>query len=344
MKTLTAFFTAFFIVFLCTPIIRRIALYFKIVDIPEKRKMHTTPVPLLGGFAVYIGIIVTFLLFPESFRSIWPVLVGATVILYLGVLDDIRGLSAKIRIYVQLLVTAGVIGLGVRISFLPHSFLGDIAEFIITLIWIVGVTNAFNYLDGLDGLATGSVVINLFCFFIILYYLGQFALGLAAVIIMGACAGFLPHNFKNRSKMFLGDAGSTFLGFTVAGMAVSGDWATDNVVKLSIPILILGVPIFDMMFTTIMRIKEEKIKNVIEWLKYGGKDHFHHYLVDLGLSQNSAVLLIYYLTFSLGLGAIMLSNDTAMEGLLTVLQALIIFCVIGILIVNGKRQQQKKNS
>jgi len=149
----------------------------------------------------------------------------------------------------------------------------------------------------------------------------------------------LTYNFLRKSGMFLGDAGSTFIGFCLACIAIHGNWAGDSMVKLFIPILILGVPIFDMIFTTVMRIKEQKIKNIIEWLKYGGKDHFHHYLVDLGLSQRGAVLFIYYITFSLGLSAIMVSNDSVIEGVMTILQSSIIFGVIGVLIVLGKKQQ-----
>jgi len=111
------------------------------------------------------------------------------------------------------------------------------------------------------------------------------------------------------------------------------------VVKICIPILVLGVPIFDMVFTTIMRIKEEKVKSFIEWLKYGGKDHFHHYLVDLGLLPSGAVIFIWAVTFSLGLSGIMLGNDNAWEGILTILQASIIFGIIGVLIVVGKRRR-----
>lgn len=337
--TIGAFLLSFFIVFLGTPLFRKMALYLDILDIPGHRKIHENPIPLLGGLSIYLGAVLTFAFFRQSFQVLWPVLIGATIIMYLGVIDDIKGLSAQLRLYTQVIVAVIVVSLGVRISFLPHSFLGDIGEFIVTVIWIVGVTNAFNYLDGLDGLATGSAALNFFSFFIILYSTGQFELGLAAVILMGACLGFLPHNFFNKNKMFLGDGGSTFLGFMLSGIALSGNWASDNIVKLSIPILIMGVPIFDMIFTTIMRIKEEKVKNFMEWLRYGGKDHFHHCLVDLGLSQRGAVLFIYYLTFSLGLGAIMVSNDTAVEGALTILQASIVFGIIGVLIVVGKKRR-----
>ena len=337
MKTFIAFLISFLVTYLATPLFRKMALYLQVLDIPSCKKIHKTPVPLLGGLAIYKGVIVAFMFYAASFKGIWPVIVGATVILYMGALDDIKGLSAQVRMYIQILVAVVVVSLGVRITFLPETFAGDIIEFIVTVIWLVGVTNAFNYLDGLDGLATGSAAINFLCFFIILYSTGQFILGFTAAILAGACMGFLPYNLFRKSRMFLGDAGSMFLGFSLAGMAVMGNWAHDNMVKLAIPILILGVPIFDMIFTTIMRIKENKIKNLLEWLRYGGKDHFHHYLVDLGLSQRGAVFFIYYLTFSLGLGAIMVSNDTAIEGLMTIMQASIVFGVIGVLIVTGKR-------
>lgn len=340
MMTLSAFFIALTVTFFSTFLFRVMALRLNILDMPDPRKIHKDPIPLLGGLGVYSGMVVAFLCYANSFYSVLPIFVGATVILYMGAYDDIKGLPARLRLLIQLLTALMVISQGIRVSFMPENILGDIAEIIVTVIWIVGVTNAFNYLDGLDGLASGSAVINLLFFLTILYRTGQYPLGLAIAMLAGACTGFLPHNFFKKRKMFLGDSGSMFLGFMLACVAITGDWAKDNVVKLSIPILILGVPIFDMIFTTIMRIKEKKVTNIIEWLRYGGKDHFHHYLVDLGLGQRGAVFFIYYLTFSLGLGAYMVSNDIALEGLLTVVQSSIIFGVIGVLIVLGKRQHQ----
>lgn len=343
MQTFTAFSIAFLATFLSTFFFRRMALALQILDVPNDKKIHKEAVPLLGGLGIYLGTIVAYFVFPLSFKAIMPIFISGTIILYMGTYDDIKGLSARFRLFVQVVLALFVIQTGVHVSFLPEHFWGRIFEYLITIIWIVGVTNAFNYLDGLDGLATGSSAINLLCFLIILYKSGQFPIGLALAILMGACLGFLPHNFMTKRRMFLGDAGSTFLGFTIACIALEGDWAGDNVVRLSIPILILGVPIFDMIFTTIMRIKEEKVKNFVQWLKYGGKDHFHHYLVDLGLKQHGAVLFIYYITFSLGLSAIMVSNDSAIEGVMTLLQSSIIFGVIGVLIVLGKKYHQKSN-
>jgi UDP-GlcNAc:undecaprenyl-phosphate/decaprenyl-phosphate GlcNAc-1-phosphate transferase len=340
LQTFIAFIIAFLIAYLSTPVFRKMALALNIVDMPGERKIHTTPTPLLGGLAIYLGVVGSFFFFAESFRSLAPIFICATIILYMGTYDDIKGLSARLRLFIQILLALILILNGVRITFLPHNIWGNIGEILVTVIWIVGVTNAYNYLDGLDGLATGSAIINFLSFLVILYHTNQYALGLAIAIIAGSCLGFLPYNFFGKTRMFLGDAGSTFIGFSLACIAIQGNWAGDNVVRLSIPILILGVPIFDMIFTTVMRIKEQKIKNIIEWLKYGGKDHFHHYLVDLGLKQKGAVLFIYYITFSLGLSAMMVSNDSAIEGLMTITQSSIIFGVIGVLIVLGKKQHK----
>ncbi len=342
MRTFLAFFIAFFAAYISTFFFRRLAISLNVLDIPDhQRKVHKNPIPLFGGMGIYFGIVVAFFFFSESFRVVIPIFAGATVIFYMGAFDDIKGFSARLRLIIQILVSAFIVLSGIHISFLPANIIGRAIEILLTIIWIVGVTNAFNYLDGLDGLACGSAIINFLCFLVILYHTGQFEMGLAVAILIGACSGFFPHNFLRKDRMFLGDAGSMFLGFSLACIALTGNWASDNIVRLSIPVLILGVPIFDMIFTTVMRIREGKVKTIIEWLRYGGKDHFHHYLVDLGLTQRQVVFFIYYLTLSLGLGAIMVSNDTAKEGVLTILQSSIVFCVIGILIVMGKRSHHK---
>lgn len=333
------FFIILLLVAAITPLIRKLALKLGTVDLPGGRKIHDQPTPLLGGLAIYLGVLAGILIRFNSLTMYLPIIISASFILVVGIIDDIKGLSAQIRMICQLLAALLVIYYGFRVSFVPFGFWKYPIEILITLIWIIGVTNAYNYLDGLNGLAVGSAVINLFCLWSILNSTKQYALELLVITLMAACIGFLPYNNYKKARIFLGDAGSTFLGFMLACFALAGDWAANNAVKLSIPILILGVPIFDMIFTTIMRIKEEKITTIIEWLKYGGKDHFHHYLVDLGLTRSSAVLFIYFVTFSLGISAIMVSNDSALEALLTLSQAIIIFGIIAVLIVVGKRRR-----
>jgi len=328
---------SFLVAYFSMPLFRSIAFKFKILDMPGGRKIHETATPLLGGAAIYLALIAGMALNPSKSHQFFPVLLGATLILILGLVNDAKELSASLRFILQSMIALIVIGMGVRISFLPAGWWKNIGEILLTLLWLVGVTNAYNYLDGLDGLAAGSAVINLSCFAVILQITGQYNLVVIALILIAACLGFLPYNFR-RAKVFLGEGGSTFLGFILAGIALQGNWAQDNIVKLSIPILILGVPIFDMVFTTVMRIREGKIRNLLEWLSYSGTDHFHHYLIDLGLRPLDSVIFIYFVTLALGFSAIMVSNDAAIEAVLTLSQAAIIFGIIATLIVAGKRR------
>lgn len=338
MKYCLTFLLAFLGTYISMPILRKLAVSFGVIDMPGGRKIHKVATPLLGGVAIYIGLLAGILFNLDSTYSLIRILIGATLILILGLANDIREISAQLRLVLQLLIALLVVIMGERISFLPTGYWGDIIEVFITVLWIVGVTNAYNYLDGLDGLAAGSVTVNLLCFGIILHRTGQNSLVLLCIVLGAACLGFLPYNFR-KEKVFLGEAGSTVLGFILAVIAVTGNWAQDNLAKLAIPILVLGVPIFDMIFTTVTRIKEEKIKTLIEWLRYGGKDHFHHYLVDLGFHPMGAVAFIYFITLSLGISAIMLSNDSAMEAVLSIVQASIIFGIVATLIVVGKRRR-----
>lgn len=332
--------TAFLFVFLLTPLFRGAAFKFRIVDFPGKRKMHRTMTPLLGGLAIYTGFALGIFMNPGIIHGILPILAGSVIILLLGLLDDIRGLSARSRLFVQLAAAMTVVFFGDRINFLPTCWWGDTIEIIVSLVWILGITNGYNYLDGLDGLAAGSAVINLGCFAIILFITGQSGLFVLTVMLAAACLGFLPYNFmKARKKVFLGDAGSTVIGFILASIGLVGYWAEGDVVRLSIPILILGVPIFDMVFTTAMRIAERKIKTVSEWLRYAGKDHFHHYLFDIGLASSGAVIFIYFTSILLGLSAIIVSRAYPVMALLAVAQGFIIFGMIGALIVMSKRQR-----
>jgi len=339
MKTLITFVLSFSATYLSLPLLKMIAFRFKILDFPAKRKMHKVATPLLGGVAIYLSIIVGFLFNQGDITAFFPLILCATFIFILGLMNDILDLPARLRFLWQFLIALLVAWAGVRVSFVPIACCKDIIEALITAVWFVGVTNAYNYLDGLDGLAAGSAAINLSFFSVILYGTGQYPLGLLSVSLIAACLAFLPYNFRGH-KIFLGEAGSTFLGFMLAGISIMGDWAQDNVVRLSVPILILGVPIFDMIFTTIMRVKEGKVKTIVEWLRYAGKDHFHHYLVDLGFRPISATLFIYLVTISLGISAIMVSNDVAIEGFYSLTQAAIVFIVIGALIVLGKRRHK----
>jgi len=340
MKSILTFIISFTAVFFSLPLLRALAVRFNILDFPGSRKMHKIATPLLGGAALYVGLIAGLFFNTPNISLFLPVILGATFIFILGFVNDVTPLSARLRFLCQFLTALIVVCMGVHVDFVPKCYWKDILEALITAIWFVGVTNAYNYLDGLDGLAAGSAAINLLCFSIILYLTGQYSLGLLAISLIASCVAFLPYNFQKR-KIFLGEAGSTFLGFILAGIGLVGNWAGDNIVKVSIPIVVLGVPIFDMIFTTVMRIKEGKVRSLIEWLQYGGKDHFHHYLVDLGLRPIGSVIFIYCITLSLGISGIVISNGAAIEGFLGIIQASIILGMIGMLIVTGKKHSSR---
>lgn len=338
-KTLGIFLLSMLVTFASLFLLRKLAFALDILDYPGGRKVHKEATPLVGGMGIYLGLITGLFFYADRLTPFLPVFIGAAVIFIIGMIEDIHGLSAQARFVLQTAVAVYLITQGIRISFLPDTLWGNSLEIILTIFWLVGVTNAYNYLDGLDGLAAGSAVINFTFFTWILFFSAQYIPSKITMIFVAVCLGFLPHNFRRRGKIFLGEAGSTFLGFLLAGTALVGNWAHDSMVKLAIPILILGVPIFDMIFTTIIRIKDEKVKSVIEWLRYGGKDHFHHFLVDVGLTPVHAVVFIWGVTASLGISAIMLTNDSGFEVFLSLCQASIVFGVIATLIVVGKNRR-----
>ena len=332
---------SFLVTFAACPFLRRLALRWGIVDHPEARKLQKSPVPLLGGVAIYLGVVLASLTVPLYEKFHLDLFISSTLIFVVSLIDDKHKLSAKVRILVQFTAATILIVNGLRISFLPNTLLFNILEVLITFMWILGMTNAFNYLDGVDGLCSGLGIVTSFFFFAILFSTGQKDLMFLPVAVMGACLGFLPHNLRDK-KMFMGDSGSMFIGFTVAAFALLGSWAGNDIIKISIPILILGVPIFDMTFTTIMRYREKKIKNVVEWLEYAGRDHFHHYLMDLGLRSRGTAYFILSVSVSMGLSALIIANSSRpINAFLTMFKSAIMFGLISVLMVLGRRRHKE---
>lgn len=332
---------SFILAFVLTLAFRRIATKFKILDHPEKRKIHETPIPLLGGLAIYISYVVTIFLNFSFSPELKGVILGGTVILLVGLIDDVKKLSATWKLVAQVLAAGILMVYGVRLSFLPNNWWGIGGEILLTLIWVVGITNAVNFFDGMDGLATGSITICSLSFFIVALMTHQAYLSYLTVALAGSCLGFLLFNFKPAS-IFLGDAGSTFLGFTVAGIAVMGGWAQDNPkVALSLPLLILSVFIFDLVYISLSRIYRGQVKNLKEWIEYTGKDHLHHRLVALGLTEPQAVLFIYLIAACLGISAINLRAPWDIVIFLEILQGLFIFTIIVILMRTARKSAKE---
>ncbi len=326
-----------------TPVMIVLARKYGILDIPNERKIHTIPVPRLGGLAIIIGFWVAALLNLPWNREFTAIIIGGTFIGVMGVMDDVRPLSSRIRLVGQLAASCLVIWAGLVVSFLPKTWWGNLIAGIITVIWIIGIVNALNFSDGLDGLASGMTFIAAAFFFLLAIYLGQPQVACVAAILAGCCLGFLIWNFK-PAKIYLGDGGSTFLGFILACLALYGGWSQDGfIVALGIPTIILGVLIFDMFYITIARIKNGSVTTFQEWLDFTGKDHFHHRLMSLGFGEVRAVIFIYLVCLALGFNVLILEKvHSPLAVVILFVHALIIFTIIFLLMRVGHGLQGNK--
>ncbi len=321
------FLLAFFLSLSITPLISFISEKFNILYYPNSNTIHKSPIPIIGGVCIWLAFSII-LLFNISV-DLLIILIAATLVFVVGLLDDLKkdGISSYIRIFFQILAGIIIISRGMTVTFLPNTWWGNLFENIITIIWIVGITNAYNLLDGLDGLACGSAVINVFFFLLISYFTLQEHLAVVCLILLGSCTGFLFYNL-NPAKIFLGSCGSTFIGFVLACIALFGNWAEGNLVNLSVPILILGIPIFDISMTTILRFKNGYVHSIKEWFDYKGKDHYHYQLVDMGLSHRNAVYFMYCLTSIIGVSGVVLITPEANDAFLLIVQAILILTSI----------------
>jgi UDP-GlcNAc:undecaprenyl-phosphate/decaprenyl-phosphate GlcNAc-1-phosphate transferase len=332
---------SFSVSYFLTPAMRLVALKFKCLDHPNYRKIHSKPMPLLGGVAIYIACAVSILWNFEFSIELKGIAAGATIILIMGAIDDRKNLPAGVKLMGQIAAASIVIFWGgLTINFIPHWPAEKILEIIITYVWIIGITNTFNFLDGVDGLAAGLGIISGFCFFVIAYLTSQSYLGFLSIALVGACAGFLRHNWK-PAKIFLGDGGSNFIGFVLAGLAVLGGWSyTKPMVAMGTPLLILTIPIFDMIYITASRIKNKQVGSFRQWIEYVGKDHFHHRLMNIGFGQRGTVLFIYFLSLSLGISAIVINRAGSREVVLVLVQAIITLLIITSLMIVGRNQKK----
>jgi len=305
---LVAFIVAFIITFSLTPFVKKLAFQIGAVDIPkDNRRMHKKPTARMGGLAIYIGFIVSALLFSKIESAIAGILIGSTIIVILGIFDDIYALSAKIKLVFQLAAALCPVIAGVQIDFIKvpsiiseYGYIGlGWLAIPITLIWIVGITNAINLLDGLDGLACGVSSISALTLLFIAIIVGEPAVAFVTSALAGACFGFLPYNF-NPAKLFMGDTGALFLGFMLSTVSVQGLFKGYAVISIAAPILILGLPIFDTTSAIIRRLKNHQP------IMSPDRGHLHHRLVDAGFSQKQAVSIIYILCLILCIGAVAL--------------------------------------
>jgi UDP-GlcNAc:undecaprenyl-phosphate GlcNAc-1-phosphate transferase len=267
---------------------------------------------------------------------------AASALLFLvGIIDDFKGIPAWGRLLFQITSTVMVVSCGIVLQVLPKSMgiFSQAGNILLTLFWIIGITNALNFFDGMDGLAAGLGVIISFFLGVVAFQTHQPFLGWIAVAMMGSCLGFLPYNFslKGNASIFLGDAGSTVIGFVLACIAVYGDWAEGSpVVALASPLLIFWVLVFDMVHITVDRIITGKVTNLRQWIDYVGRDHLHHRLAVVLGGQRKSVLFIYLMSFCLGTSAVVLRYARPVDALLLLVQAIVLVVLITILERRGR--------
>ncbi|OGB87378.1 hypothetical protein A3H38_05160 [candidate division WOR-1 bacterium RIFCSPLOWO2_02_FULL_46_20] len=302
---LLTFLVAFFVTYLSTPVVKAFASKIKAIDLPGDRKVHLLPIPRLGGLAIYLGFIsavagayslANFYGSKLNYSAGVGILLAGTIMMLVGLVDDVRGLRATTKLIWQIIAAAVVIYFGVEINFISNPFNGlwviGLWSIPLTLLWIVGMTNAINLIDGLDGLAAGVTAISSITLFFVALRTHQLGAAILMLALFGAALGFLRYNFFPAS-IFLGDSGSLFLGFILGSSSVIGVLKTTLVVALIIPVLILGVPIFDTLFAIGRRLSSGKHPFEAD------NKHIHHMLLRAGFNQREAVLAIYIVCFLL---------------------------------------------
>ena len=292
-----------------TPLARRAAYRLGAIDVPrDNRRMHQKPIPRLGGLAIYAAFAVVSLFMMELDLSLITLLAGATLMAGIGMLDDTRALPAKLKLVVQILAALIVIAGGARIEFITN-FLSTAKPIIplgifsvpVTVFWVVGITNTVNLIDGLDGLAAGVAGIASLSLAAVAYLHGQPDVAVLLMILAGASIGFLPHN-AHPAKIFMGDTGSLLIGFVLATVSIEGVIKSATTIAVAIPVLALGVPIFDTAFAILRRMVNKR--PIME----ADKGHLHHRLLDQGISHRQTVWILYAFSFFLGVSAIFISG------------------------------------
>lgn len=328
-----------------TPWVKRVAYKVGAIDVPkDNRRMHKTPIPRLGGLAIYLAFLFSVLIFGDIDRQMQGILLGTVMIVVLGVLDDIMALKALPKFLVQIAAAGVAVYHGCVIQFLsnPNVFSQAMPYFDlgwlsvpVTIIWIVAITNAVNFIDGLDGLACGVSAISTASLLVIAFLVQEWGICIILAALLGACIGFLPYN-RNPASIFMGDTGATFLGFILACLSVQGLFKFYAIVSFAVPFLVLGIPIFDICFAFLRRIAKGQNPMVAD------RGHVHHRLIDMGFNQKQAVAICYLLTAILGLAAVVLTSSGELRALILI-GAVLVVGYIGFQLIFQKPHPEQKS-
>ncbi|MCK8827680.1 undecaprenyl/decaprenyl-phosphate alpha-N-acetylglucosaminyl 1-phosphate transferase [Natroniella acetigena] len=315
------FLVSFLLSLILTPVAKKVAYQVGAVDHPNQRKVHNGAMARFGGLAIILSFLITSLLFLELSRQYQIVLLGAVIIVAIGIIDDIKGVKAKYKLVGQIVATIPLLAYNLQIDFISHPvtgllFTGALA-IPITILWVVGLVNAVNMIDGLDGLAGGVIVISALAIAIISFGQGNVVSSALAVILAGATLGFLKYNF-NPAEIFMGDTGSMFLGYMLASISLVATAKSATAVTVLVPVIALGVPIFDTSFAVVRRLINGKHPFRPD------KEHLHHRFLSFGLNQKQTVLTIYLVTLIFGVSAVLLAKYESSMILLVVASILLV--------------------
>jgi UDP-GlcNAc:undecaprenyl-phosphate GlcNAc-1-phosphate transferase len=335
---------AFVLTLVFAPLSMKLAHKIGAIDVPkDERRMHKQPIPRFGGLAIFLSVvimtlIVRYVVFPQTFltfRIVEPtdklpaVLIGGALIYIVGVIDDIWEMKAAVKLLCQIGVACFSFFLGIRIDtikllglhFAPDTVGGTIISLIVTVIWIVAIINTINLIDGMDGLAAGVAGIAALAIAYSGYIHGYYTVALLMCVVAGASLGFLPVNFF-PAKTFMGDSGAMFLGFMLASVSSISPAKGATLIATIVPVLVLGVPIFDVLFAIMRRIVRRQP------IFKPDKEHLHHQLGYMGMGQRRTVLMIYGISCVMGMAAIIFSRALFLEAILLFIVALLFIFIL----------------
>lgn len=331
MKYFMMVLVTFIIALAVTPLAIKIAPRIGAIDVPkDARRMHSKPMPRFGGLAIFVAAEAGLAVFLHNDPKVLAILLGGLLIYAVGVVDDLKGMPAKLKFLLQMVCAVVIYIGGIRIEFIknPMNVFGAQeyiwfpapVSFIITVIWVVGLTNTVNLIDGLDGLAAGVSCIASACIAYSAFLSGQFSVALAMLAVTGSCLGFLPFNF-HPAKIFMGDSGSLYLGFMIAVISIFGSTKGATLIATIVPFLVLGLPIFDTAFAIIRR-----------WVNgcpimTADKGHLHHRIMNTGIGQRRTVLIMYCISAIMGMVAVLVVQRIWVEAAVLSIVAAVLVCV-----------------
>ena len=316
-----ALIVALIVALVATPVVKSLAFKMGAMDVPkDNRRMHDHPIPRMGGLAIFLGFLLSVLLFAEITPQLRGMLLGSVIIVVLGIFDDIYSLPAMFKFVVQIVAALVAVFSGNVIQTLsnPNIFSSDlywdlgVLSIPVSVIWILAISNAVNLIDGLDGLACGVSTISSMTLLVISLVVSDAPAAILMAALAGSCIGFLPYNL-NPAKIFMGDTGSTFLGYVLAVVSIQGLFKFYTIISFAVPFLMLGLPIFDTCFAFIRRIAHGQSP------MHADRSHVHHRLIDMGFSQKQAVAVLYIISAILGLSAVVLTTAGAVKAMLLLL-------------------------